>query len=262
NVIQLPAGSYTGTMGPKDIFFLVYTVIMTPTGDVNQPPHALRFGNIVFDLSAFFNYNLLPGYRFPTPITLDLTYDPALLGGLSEATLELFYWDGAAWSSDGITLLARDTANHKITLSLAHLSEIAVFGSAPTALEPGDEPDLGAVRLYLPVVAQESVLAEPAAPSVAAPDVPLPDVATPTPESDPAPGSDEPLPATVEPPPPPESATPEETPLPESAVDDVAVPPPPEEAAETPLPEADAVVPEAATPEAPAERLLLPWIAR
>ena len=64
NVIQLPAGSYTGTMGPKDIFFLVYTVILTPTGDVNQPPHALRFGNIVFDLSAFFNYNLLPGYRF------------------------------------------------------------------------------------------------------------------------------------------------------------------------------------------------------
>src|SRR5690606_16520007 len=213
----------------KDIFYLVYTVIMTPTGDVTQSPHALRFGNIVFDLSAFFNHNLLPGYRFPAPVTLELVYDPAMLGGLSESTLELFYWDGAAWSSDGIALLARDTANQKITISLAHLSELAVFGSAPTALEPGDEPTGESSRIYLPVVALDGDLSEMVAPVSAAPPA-VPVVTPPTaPESAPEATSDEAPPVA-------ESVTPEETPASESETR-VDTPTPESTPAETPAPE-------------------------
>jgi hypothetical protein len=168
--VQAPAGSYTGPLGPKDIFYLVYTPVLTPTGDVHQQPNGLRFGNLVFDLSAYFNDVLLPGYRFPAPLTLVIAYDPARLGGLSEAALAVYYWNGAAWSADGVMLIERDLTNHTVTISLAHLSELAFFSSAPTALEPAPEPGLVAPRLYLPVVTNDtSSLAELAAPVIEPP---------------------------------------------------------------------------------------------
>ena len=196
------------------------------------------------------------------------------------------------------SLLARDTANHKITISLAHLSELAVFGSAPTALEPGDEPTSEAARLYLPVVALDGDLSAMVAPNSATP--PAEPVVTPpaAPESAPGATSDEAppvaesvtpeeTPATesetpVDTPTPestpaqtpasegitpeetlvPESETPVETPLPETGADENAVAVPPEDAAETPTPESDNAIPDESTPETSANRLLLPWIAR
>src|SRR5690606_37806604 len=101
------------------------------------------------------------------------------------------------------------TANHKITISLAHLSELAVFGSAPTALEPGEEPTGEAARIYLPVVALDGDLSAMVAPnSVMVPAEPV--VTSPTtPQSAPEATSDEAPPEV-------ESVTPEETPAPES----------------------------------------------
>ena len=51
--MELVGGFYTGTLTEQDIFTLVYTPILTPTGDTNQPPGGLMFGNYVFDLSAY-----------------------------------------------------------------------------------------------------------------------------------------------------------------------------------------------------------------
>ena len=151
--LDLPAGFYTGTLDVTDIFYFVYAQVVTPTGNTSQAPGGLKFGNFVFDLSAYVNGAPLTHLQFGMPVTLTITYDLALLGGLRAETLTLLYWDGVAWSAEGITVAARDPVNHTITVVLAHLSEFGLFASAPTALEPGEEPNL-TPRIYLPVVAR------------------------------------------------------------------------------------------------------------
>ncbi|MBK8049124.1 MAG: hypothetical protein IPK16_19615 [Anaerolineales bacterium] len=64
---------------------------------------------------------------FAIPITLTIDYDPALLGDLDPATLGLYYWDGTGWSTDGIQIVRRDVAQHKITIAISHMSEFALF---------------------------------------------------------------------------------------------------------------------------------------
>ena len=63
----------------------------------------------------------------------------------------LWYWDGAAWSTDGVTIINNDVANHTLTVSMTHFSFYAFFAAAPTGLDPGDEPE-APFRLYLPNV--------------------------------------------------------------------------------------------------------------
>jgi hypothetical protein len=86
-------------------------------------------------------------------VTIILTYDPALLGGLDPATLELRYWDVTAgqWSDHGITLIGRDPAARTVTYTVAHLTEFVWLATVdPTDLEPGDQT--GAQRLLLPSI--------------------------------------------------------------------------------------------------------------
>ena len=86
-LFQAPAGSYSGTLESKDIFYLAYTRVVTPTGNVNLEPHGFKFGNIVFAVSAYLNGEKLEHYQFPYPITVIVDYDPVLLGDLHEETL-------------------------------------------------------------------------------------------------------------------------------------------------------------------------------
>ncbi len=151
--VVLPPGSFSGTLGERDVFYLAYTSVMTPTGDTGQQPGGLRFGNLVFDLSAYLNGGQLAGYVFPQPVTVVITYNPALIFGLDEATLALHYWNGTAWASDGITFVSRNLDTHTLTMTLAHLSEFALFAapSTPTGLDPEPEPTVTSY-LYLPAV--------------------------------------------------------------------------------------------------------------
>ena len=81
-----------------------------------------------------------PVTQFNQPLTLVVTYTDTELAalGLNEESLDLVYWDGAAW----VTLLpcagcSIDRGNNRITVVINHFSEFAVTASA---------------RLYLPVV--------------------------------------------------------------------------------------------------------------
>jgi hypothetical protein len=150
--LQLPSGAYSGTMGPEDIFYLIYTEVLSPTGDLTAAPAGLKFAGNVFTLDAFFNDNLLPGYVFPVPFTLVLTYDAALLGEIDEESLELRYWNvrDNSWSYDGLEFVAHDAAN-TITYKIYHLTEFSWFAQAdPTALEPWPQGVPG--RLLIPSV--------------------------------------------------------------------------------------------------------------
>ena len=124
---------------------LSYTPIVTPTVHVLTPPPGLRFGNLTFDLAALLNAQPLPSYAFAAPIELTIRYDPALLGDANRLTLQLFRWDGAQWSTDGLALLSHDVVNATLVVAIRHLSEFAFFS--------GDALSLPA-RLYLPAAAK------------------------------------------------------------------------------------------------------------
>jgi hypothetical protein len=152
--IALPAGVYTAPLGVKDLFYLAYTVHLTATESTQLAPAGFRFGNVLFDLSAYLNDTPFDHFHFAKPVTLTLTYDPALIETTELQTLTLLYWNGDAWVDDGITLLAHDIANHRLTVQITHLSEFALFAKAPTALDLSREPSQP-VHLYLPLIIQE-----------------------------------------------------------------------------------------------------------
>ncbi len=198
--VQVPAGSYPTPLGDKEIFYLAYTQVVTPTGDVTQPPGAFTFAGMLFHLSAFVNGTDLGHYEFPSPLTLVIAYDPALLGDLSELLLTPFYWNGTAWVNDGMSITHIDTTAHRITIQIWHLSEFAFFARPPQTtpsylflpavvngsnLAPVQEAADGAPAATEPAAATpvEAVTDEPAA--EATPEAQAPDVATPETEATP-----------------------------------------------------------------------------
>jgi hypothetical protein len=132
-------------------FYLAYAAVTTPTGNTNDAPSGLKFGNYVFDFSAYLNDNKLHGVNFDPPITAIFTYDPSLLGNLVESTLTVAYWNGIAWSNDGVMIIVHDLAAHTLTVLITHLSEFAYFAADPTSIGEEPEPD-SAAHIYLPVI--------------------------------------------------------------------------------------------------------------
>ena len=135
------AGAYNGTLGDKDIFYLAYTQVTTPTCDIHQQPGGLAFGNFVFDLTAYVNGAPFERFYFGQPVTLTVTYDPALLGEMDDELLTMLFWDGREWSDKGIQSIARDQTAHRLTVVISHLSEYAFFASVQ------------AQHLHLPAIA-------------------------------------------------------------------------------------------------------------
>lgn len=149
--VELPNGFFTGTVTDKDILFLSYTPILTPTSQTSTPPGTLTFGGLQFDLALFLNDQPQHGVQFAVPITLTIDYDPTVLNGLNAATLAVYFWNGTAWSTEGIDVVARDVPNHTITIAVHHLSDFAFFAAVPTGEEPGPEPALHQ-ELFLPAL--------------------------------------------------------------------------------------------------------------
>ena len=166
--IQMRAGAFTGTVTAKEIFYLAYTPLITPTGDINQPPSGLEFGNFVFDLSVYLNGRLLSPVTFAQPVTLTFTYSAALLAGLNEATLTVYYWNGTAWANDGIVVIGRDPVNHTLIVTITHLTEFGFFAAMPTGIGETPEPEGSAWKIFLPAIGQESSARDATAPGLPA----------------------------------------------------------------------------------------------
>ena len=137
--IDIPPGAVTDTIS------LIYTEIPSTTNDA---PDGFSFAGRTFTLDAYLGTVLQAGYVFNTPITLTLDYDPDALGDVDEATLELHYWDGSQWTSDGIVVIKRDTTNHRLVVTIAHLTEFAMLGT-----------EGGQHTIYLPLAFRNYVVA-------------------------------------------------------------------------------------------------------
>jgi hypothetical protein len=104
----------------------------------------LSFAGHAFSLDAYRDGVDIPGLVFERPITVTVYYTPADVAGLDEKTLELHYWDGGAWSADGITVTERDTTVKRLVAQVEHLSEFATFARVE---QPGSSS-----KVYLPLV--------------------------------------------------------------------------------------------------------------
>lgn len=143
-----PAGGaklvYTDTQGSP-------TTIVVPAGAVSETltllfaPTAPPAGSSdpsaghAFVLEAHRDGALLPGFVFQVPVTVTIQYTEADVAGIDEETLALRYWDGETWSIDGIAVVERDVVGNRLVVTLAHLSQFAMFGT-------------GGPSVYLPVV--------------------------------------------------------------------------------------------------------------
>jgi len=86
------------------------------------------FAGRSFVLEAFKNGSAQMPFIFNTPVTVTIKYLDTDMRDIKENSLRLFYWNGSAWSQDGITLVQTTPSENKLVAAIQHLSEFAVFG--------------------------------------------------------------------------------------------------------------------------------------
>jgi len=134
--VEVPPGAVT------EVTQLAYASVPTVTGS----PSGFVFAGRAFRLEAYRHGALQAGLVFVEPVTVTIHYTEADVTGLDTNTLELCYWNGSEWSADGITVVERAMDNNRLVVTVAHLSELAMF-----AKEWQNEQ----VKVYLPLVLRQ-----------------------------------------------------------------------------------------------------------
>lgn len=134
--LQQPSTGLNGTVGvtltvPGGAVTQETTLVFNNQSASGNPTTGFALGGIVFSLEAFVNNVQQPNFTFITPATLTFTYSDADVAGLpgGESSLELRYWDGSAWSTDGITRASHDLNANTITFQITHLTEFSLLGA-------------------------------------------------------------------------------------------------------------------------------------
>ncbi|MFN8443764.1 MAG: CotH kinase family protein [Caldilineaceae bacterium] len=148
--LTVPAGSYSETLGATDVFYIVFTEIITPAANASvSPGDNLLYAGRAFMLEAYVNDRLLANQTFPAALTLSVFYDPADVSGLDEKTIAVYFWNEGThtWSEAGLTRLSVETTAHVVTYRVEHFTEFALF--AEKVSEPSNDR-----RLWLPLIAK------------------------------------------------------------------------------------------------------------
>ena len=116
-VVQVPAGAVSETTT------LVYAPVETVTA-----PSNFFFAGYAFDLDAYQDGSLLPGFAFSVPVTVTLHYTEADIAGLDEDSLVLEYWSGSGWVDAACGSYDRHPDEDWLAAPICHLSRFALFG--------------------------------------------------------------------------------------------------------------------------------------
>ena len=65
---------------------------------------------------------------FTSPVTVTLPYTMPGIAGLVESSLTVFYFDGADYSADGITVVSVDTIDKTVTFTTTHFTTFVIAG--------------------------------------------------------------------------------------------------------------------------------------
>jgi len=135
--LSFPPGAVTSPVT------VTYSLLQQPIHGLPSERRALRS----FTLEARDSKgNLVTHFTQPYTQTISYTDEQLAAQGVTEADLNLAFWDGSAWvnvlpcAGCGV-----DTVNNRLTAVLDHFTEFAFLSGVPTA---GD----GKIRVYLPVV--------------------------------------------------------------------------------------------------------------
>jgi uncharacterized cupin superfamily protein len=145
--IQIPGGAISETTEFHYTPIVNYTIPTTGTGSLGSGNLNIfsDFVGVAFQLEAFQDGNLVTGFTFAEPVTVTIHYNNLMLNqfNLNTSTLNLRYWNGESWVTDGITLIDIITTNDgiDIVVEITHLSEFALFGEQKVA-----------TTIYLPLI--------------------------------------------------------------------------------------------------------------
>jgi len=129
--VEFPPDAVTETM------VVTYTAVYSPSA---PPTGTFAFAGNAFVLEAAYVSSGQEVTTFGQPVTITINYTDGDLNGQDENTLELMYWNGSAWVSDGITIVEHDTTNNRLVIQIEHLTEFALFAQ---------------YRLYLPLILRD-----------------------------------------------------------------------------------------------------------
>ena len=131
--IHIPRGAVSETT------VLAYTAANTATA-----PSGFVFASRAFELDAYRNGMVSPGFTFNVPVTVTMHYSETDLAGLDETTLRVFYWNSSTsqWEDVATTCTPhsaydRHPNENWLAITICHLSKFALFGQH---------------RMYLPLV--------------------------------------------------------------------------------------------------------------
>jgi len=118
-IIEAPAGSVDETIA----------LIYTPLERVTAPAYYHEVGH-AFDLSAYRNDTLLPGFIFDLPIHVTIHYSATRVTGLDENQLILMYWDAGAgeWQEGACGAYMRSPGANWLTIPFCHVGRFALLG--------------------------------------------------------------------------------------------------------------------------------------
>ena len=117
--VEFPTGAVTETV------VATYTAIYSPSAPA---PTTFAFAGNAFTLEATYVSNGQQVTGFAQPLTITINYTDGDLKGQDETTMELRYWNGSEWSTDGIAIVEHDMANNRLVATVEHLTEFALVG--------------------------------------------------------------------------------------------------------------------------------------
>lgn len=96
----------------------------------SSPPSGYVPAGAYFTLAAYIDGQLLgDGHIFQRPLTITLEYANAepVGTGPSEDSLALYSWANGQWSDTGLTIVERDTTQHRLTVALNRPGDFGLF---------------------------------------------------------------------------------------------------------------------------------------
>jgi Leucine-rich repeat (LRR) protein len=135
-ILNLPdsLGGYVSVEVPAGSVAQPTTLVIEPLAAPAEAPGGMMFADQAFSLDAYVGGVVQEGQSFVQPLFVTLAYSDEQVAGLDEASLALYYWDGATWMDVATTCspastYVRDLAGNTLGVSVCHLSDFALFGA-------------------------------------------------------------------------------------------------------------------------------------
>jgi PKD repeat protein/uncharacterized protein YjiK len=160
-VLMTMVGGFTSTVEvPSNAVTTTTTLEFTALATTTQgSPAGAEFAGLAFDLDAYQDGALVPGFAFSVPVTITLDYGEGDVAGLDENSLVLETWDGSAWQDAACGPYERNPGENWLSVPVCHLSRFALFGERGVTFSVG-EPGLSFRYVETFGVTEEAYIAD------------------------------------------------------------------------------------------------------